>query len=250
LPARRNDDLFDMTMRMAVPPRLDEAFAHVETWVFDLDNTLYPSDSDLWPKIDHRITLYLHHLFGLDGLSSRALQKYYYQRYGTSLKGLMLEHGVDPHDFLAFAHDIDRSTLPRDERLSAAIGALRGRKVIYTNGSKGHAEATARQLGIDHHFDGVFDIVSADYAPKPDPAAYDRFFRAHDIDPAHAAMFEDLEKNLLPARASGMKTVLVTAKAGRVDHREAWEKVANAPAHVDYVTDDLAGFLGSIGQPA
>jgi putative hydrolase of the HAD superfamily len=228
------------------PPTVRQSFSHVDTWVFDLDNTLYPSSSDLWPKIDHQITLYLQALFGLDGLSSRALQKFYYQRYGTSLKGLMLEYGIDPHDFLQFAHDIDRSSLAEDEALSRHIGRLPGRKLIFTNGSTGHAEATARKLGILDHFEDIFDIVAADYTPKPDPATYDRFFLRYGIDPARAAMFEDLEKNLVVPHQSAMKTVLIIAKSGMTDHREAWEKVAAAPAHVDFVTDDLGAFLGAI----
>ena len=222
------------------------SFEHINTWVFDLDNTLYPPDSDLWPKIDHRITLYLANLFGLDGLSSRALQKYYYQKYGTSLKGLMLEHGIDPHGFLQFAHDIDRSTLPPNPALSDAIAALPGRKLIFTNGSTGHAEATAKQLGILHHFEDIFDIVSSDYVPKPDPETYRLFFEKHGVDPTRAAMFEDLEKNLVAAHANGMTTVLIVAKQGQHDHREAWEKVVAVPAHVDFVTDDLAGFLAGL----
>jgi putative hydrolase of the HAD superfamily len=228
------------------PPSLKDSFAHVNTWVFDLDNTLYPSSSDLWPKIDTQITLFLQEFFGLDGLSSRALQKFYYQRYGTSLKGLMIEYGIDPHDFLEFAHDIDRSSLASDPGLSEAIGRLPGRKLIFTNGSKGHAVATTEQLGIRQHFDEIFDIVAADYLPKPDPVTYARFFEQFGIDPRKAAMFEDLEKNLLVPHQSAMKTVLVVAKSGETDHREAWEKVASAPAHVDFVTDDLPAFVASI----
>jgi putative hydrolase of the HAD superfamily len=230
------------------PPSVKSQFAHVESWVFDLDNTLYPSSSDLWPKIDHKITLYVQNVMGLDGLSSRAIQKFYYQRYGTSLNGLMQEYGIDPHDFLSFAHDIDRSTLPADPALSESIGRLPGRKVIFTNGSEGHAIATAEQLGILQHFDGIFDIVAAGYTPKPDPRTYTRFFERHGVDPRGAAMFEDLEKNLLVPHQTAMKTVLVVAANGAHDHREAWEKVAAAPPHVDFVTDDLAAFLSVLTE--
>ena len=119
----------------AVPDgRLAARFAHVDTWVFDLDNTLYPSDSDLWPKIDARITLFLAELFGLDAMSSRALQKFYYQRYGTTLNGLMLEYDISATRFLEFVHDIDRSSLEPNHSLAGAIAALPGRKLILTNG--------------------------------------------------------------------------------------------------------------------
>src|SRR5947209_17264499 len=125
-----------------------EHFTHVGTWVFDLDNTLYPASSDLWPKIDARITLFMCHLFGLDGMSSRALQKYYYERYGTTLRGLMEEHEITAAEFLEFVHDIDRSSLIPNHSLATAITALPGRKLILTNGSREHALRTAEQLGL------------------------------------------------------------------------------------------------------
>jgi putative hydrolase of the HAD superfamily len=225
-------------------------FVGVDTWVFDLDNTLYPPDSSLWPQIDHRITLYLAEVMGMDGLSSHALQKYYYRRYGTSLKGLMHEHGVDPHDFLEFAHDIDRSALPRNAALATAIAALPGRKLIFTNGSQGHAEATARQLGILDAFDGISDIVASNFAPKPEASSYDRFFERWGVNPSRAAMFEDLEKNLSVPHAQGMRTVLVVPRLGQHDHREAWESIGAAAPHVHHVTDDLTTFLGAIVSSA
>jgi len=121
---------------------LAERFAHVDTWVFDLDNTLYPADSDLWPKIDMRITLFMCELFGLDAMSARALQKYYYKQHGTTLNGLMEEFNISPEQFLSFVHDIDRSSLLPNEGLAKAIAALPGRKLILTNGSREHAIRT------------------------------------------------------------------------------------------------------------
>nr|MCU0820745.1 pyrimidine 5'-nucleotidase [Beijerinckiaceae bacterium] len=127
-------------------------FQAVETWIFDLDNTLYPPHSDLWPKVDQKITNYISNLLGVDGLTARAIQKYYYQVHGTTLNGLMKEHGIDPHPFLDFVHDIDRSSLEADAQLGAAISALPGRKFIFTNGSVRHAEETLKRLGIDGLF--------------------------------------------------------------------------------------------------
>ena len=233
----------------AARPVIAEAFAHVDTWVFDLDNTLYAADSDLWPKIDQRITLYVMQLFGADGMSARALQKYYYQRYGTTLRGIMEENGVDPAHFLDFAHDIDRSALAADPALSEAIGALPGRKLILTNGSRGHAEATATKLGILHHFEDIFDIVAGDYLPKPEALTYRRFFERHAIEPKRSAMFEDLERNLEPAHAAGMRTVLVTPRHGQADHRDGWEKAGPAQPYIDFVTDELATFLRHAIEP-
>lgn len=219
------------------------AFAHVDTWVFDLDNTLYPPGCDLWPRIDARMTVFMCDLFGIDGLSARALQKHYYRRYGTTLRGLVEEHGVPADEFLAFVHDIDRSSLPPDHSLAAAIAALPGRKLILTNGSRRHALATAKQLGIDHLFEDVFDIIAAGLLPKPHAETYEKFFDKHGVDPARAAMFEDIVHNLEAPHARGMKTVLIVPKQGADDHREDWERHDAAPLHVDFITDDLTAFL-------
>jgi putative hydrolase of the HAD superfamily len=225
------------------------AFRRVDTWVFDLDNTLYPPDSDLWPLIDARITAYMIALFGLDGLSARALQKHYYRVYGTTLAGLIREYDVKPEEFLHFVHDIDRSSLAPNPGLEQAIEALPGRKLVLTNGSHAHALATAKQLGIDHLFEDFFAIEHADYLPKPALLTYQRFFQRHDVDPARAAMFEDIVHNLEAPYASGMLTVLVRPKPGAGDHREAWEKHDVTPPHVDFVTDDLEGFLRRLTAP-
>jgi putative hydrolase of the HAD superfamily len=228
--------------------RLRARFAGIDTFVFDLDNTLYPATSDLWPKIDERITLYMMRLFGLDAMSLRALQKHYYLRYGTTLRGLMSEHGVDADAYLAYVHDIDRSTLPEDIELAEGIAALPGRKLIFTNGSRRHASATAKQIGVEHLFDDIFDIVDADFIAKPDEAAYARFFAAHDVDPARAVLFEDLARNLVTPHQRGMTTVLVQPKEAPTQEREPWEAPEAEARHIDFMTQDLAGFLKDIAR--
>jgi putative hydrolase of the HAD superfamily len=217
-------------------------FAHVESWIFDLDNTLYPAGSPVWPQIDARITAFIAGMFGVDGLSARALQKYYYQRYGTTLRGLMVEHDLDPAVFLDFAHDIDRSALAADEALALSIAKLPGRRYILTSGSHGHAMKTTAHLKIDHLFDGVFDIAAGDFIPKPDERTYRRFIDRFAIDPERAAMFEDLPRNLEVPHQLGMTTVLVTPKMPNTD-REGWEKDGGSAAFIDHRTDDLAAFL-------
>ena len=224
-------------------------FAHVDTWVFDLDNTLYPPGSDLWPRIDQRITHYLADLFGIDGLSARALQKYYYLRHGTTLKGLMDEHAIDASHFLAFVHDIDRSGLAPNAALGEALSVLPGRKLILTNGSREHALRTLEQLGIYGHFEDIFDIAAGDLIPKPEAATFERFFRRHDVDPGKSAMFEDLERNLVVPHERGMVTTLVVPPLGQIDHREAVEKTAGDSPSVDFVTSDLGAFLLNAIQP-
>jgi len=218
-------------------------FGHVSTWVFDLDNTLYPADCGLWPQINQRVTLYLAALTGLDAISARALQRYYYHRHGTTLRGLVEEAAIDPEPFLAFVHDIDRSGLVRDARLARAVERLPGRRLIFTNGSRDHALRTVERLGLDGLFEDAFDIVAAGLAPKPSERAYEAFFDRYGVDPAGAAMFEDIAKNLVTPKARGMTTILVAPRAGQRDERDAADGEGRDAAHVDFVTDDLAGFL-------
>jgi putative hydrolase of the HAD superfamily len=233
--------------RLPADQSLSARFGHVTTWVFDLDNTLYPPDSGIWPSIDERITLFLIHLFGIDGQSARALHKHYYSRHGTTLCGLMQEHGDQTERFLEFVHDIDRSGLKPDPLLAREIGRLPGRKLIFTNGSRSHAILTARQLGLDGLFEDAFDIVAAGLTPKPAAGAYEIFFDRCGVDPRTAAMFEDVARNLAVPKAKGMTTTLVTTKAGRLDHREAHDRAIPDPGDVaDFVTDDLSGFLARL----
>jgi putative hydrolase of the HAD superfamily len=229
-----------------IPPHVSASnsrqFAHVNTWIFDLDNTLYPHEARVWPQVDERITAFIADLYGLDGISARALQKYFYHRYGTTLKALMDEDGIDPAAFLDFAHDIDHSSIELNESLGAAIERLPGRKLILTNGTRKHAENVARKLGILDHFEDVFDIVAADYVPKPDRRAYESFLTKHVVDPSKAAMFEDIAKNLAVPHDLGMTTVLVVPKT--VDpFRESFEQEAVKAPHIDHITNDLADFL-------
>jgi putative hydrolase of the HAD superfamily len=217
-------------------------FGHVETWIFDLDNTLYPHEARVWPQVDERITLYLMGFFGLDGLSARALQKHYSHRYGTTLRGLMDEEGADPEAFLDFAHDIDHSAIELNPALGEAIERLPGRKLILTNGSRKHARNVATKLGIHDHFEDVFDIEAAGFVPKPDRRAYDLFLAKHGVEPSRAAMFEDIAKNLVVPHELGMTTCLVLPKT--VDpFRDAFEQEAVEAPHIDHVTTDLADFL-------
>ncbi|HEY8564130.1 MAG TPA: pyrimidine 5'-nucleotidase [Beijerinckiaceae bacterium] len=228
-----------VTEPAALPTR---DFKHVDTWVFDLDNTLYPHEARVWPQVDERITLYVMNTFGLDGLSARALQKYFYHRYGTTLRALVDEFGVDPYDFLDFAHDIDHSAIELNPLLGSAIERLPGRKLILTNGSRRHAERVAMALGIFDHFEDVFDIAAAGFVPKPERRAYELFLERHGVDPARAAMFEDIAKNLVVPHDLGMTTTLVTPKTAD-PFRESFEQEAVAAPHIDHVTDDLTGFL-------
>jgi putative hydrolase of the HAD superfamily len=225
-----------------------KGFDHVDTWVFDLDNTLYPPSSRLFDQIDARMTAFVAHRYGIDGLSARALQKYYYRKHGTTLAGLMAEDGLDPADFLAIVHDIDHSVLIPAPDLAAAIARLPGRRFVLTNGSRLHAENVAAKLGLLDLFEDVFDIAASGFVPKPAPEAYALFLQTHGVEPRRAAMFEDLSKNLVVPHALGMRTVLVAPKDGEPDGMERLTSPDDGdPApHIDHVTDDLPGFLAAL----
>ncbi len=230
---------------MASIDRLPSAqdFAHVTDWVFDLDNTLYPHHVDLFSQIDKNMTAFVAALLQMEPVEAKALQKQYYRDHGTTLRGLMEHHGIDPSDFLQKAHAIDYTVIPADPALGDAIKALPGRKFIFTNGTVAHAEMAARALGILDHFDDIFDIVAADYVPKPAGATYDKFMALNRVDTAHAAMFEDLPRNLVVPKALGMKTVLLVPRNFEYEFAEAWEKAGDEQDHVDFVTEDLTAFL-------
>lgn len=221
---------------MSPTPQTDYAdLSHIDTWVFDLDNTLYPASADLFPQIDVRMKSFISDLLGLDLESAFRLQKKYYHDHGTTLRGLMLNHDVDPDAFLEYVHDIDHTVLNPDPHLAEVLDSLPGRKLVYTNGSAGHAASVLDALHIAHQFEAVFDIRAGNYVPKPDPDSYRQFLDSHMFDPDSAIMFEDSIKNLKPAADMGMVTVLVTH-----------ESMADEPLdeeHCHYVTDDLKGWL-------
>lgn len=226
------------------------SFAHVTDWVFDLDNTLYPHHTNLFSQIDVRMTAYVSELLQLPREDARKLQKELYQQYGTTLAGLMARHDIDPDDFLNKVHDIDYSWLSPDLALGEAIKALPGRKFIFTNGDRGHAERAAGRLGILEQFDDIFDIVAADLMPKPAQQTYDKFLALHRVAGPNAAMFEDLARNLIVPKALGMQTVLIVPNNFEPTFSEIWERDPAFDDAVDFVTDDLAGFLRAIAPAA
>jgi putative hydrolase of the HAD superfamily len=223
-----------------------KTFKTVETWIFDLDNTLYPHHLNLWQQVDVRIRDYIVDFLKVTHEEAFRLQKDYYRRYGTTLRGLMEEHGLDPDKFLEIVHQIDHSPLTPNPALGAAIAGLPGRKFILTNGTRGHADAVMRRIGIERHFDDVFDIRAAALEPKPRRGVYERFLARHLVDAGRAAIFEDLARNLEVPHALGMTTVLVVPQGAQVVLREEWELAGRDSAHVDYVTDDLTAFLRDI----
>jgi putative hydrolase of the HAD superfamily len=207
---------------------------HVNTWLFDLDNTLYPLESGLAGRMSPRITDYVEALTGLPRPEALALQKRYLADHGLTLKGLMDHHGVDPDHYHAMVHDVPLDCLAPDPALTAGLSRLPGRRLIFTNADERHAERVIEVLGLQGLFEAVFHIGSAAFAPKPYPEAFSRIIAAHHIDPGATAFFEDAERNLEPAAALGMTTILVGAHAA-----------ASAAPFVHYRTAALAPFLAS-----
>jgi putative hydrolase of the HAD superfamily len=221
-------------------------FGAIDAWVFDLDNTLYPRHANLYLQVDQRIRDFVQRLLDLGPEEARLLQKDYYRRYGTTLRGLIEEHGILPDGFLEYVHDIDHSRVEPDPALARAISKLPGRKFILTNGSRRHAEKVAERLGFTDQFEDIFDIVRSELLPKPNRETYDRFIAATGVSPDAAAMFEDLSRNLVVPKALGMKTVLVVPGGTQEVFHEDWEMEGRDADHVDYLTDNLGGFLENV----
>lgn len=223
-------------------------FGHIDTWVFDLDNTLYPHHINLWQQVDGRIRDFVAHQLKVEPAEAFRIQKDYYRRYGTTMRGMMTEHGVSPDDFLAYVHDIDHSPLEPNPAMGQALAKLPGRKLILTNASVAHADKVLERLALGVEFDGVFDIISAEFEPKPARQTYSRFLDLHGVDASRAAMFEDLARNLAIPHELGMTTVLVVPDGTQQVVREAWEMEGRDAPHVDHVTEDLTGFLAQLAK--
>jgi putative hydrolase of the HAD superfamily len=231
-------------------PGLVEAFRDTRLWIFDLDNTLYPSECNLFAEIDRRMSAFIQNLLGLDPVAARKVQKDLYYAHGTTLSGLMAEHHVDPGAFLHYVHDIDLSPVQPMPRLAQAIGGLAGRKFIFTNGSRHHAERVAGKLGVLDNFDGIFDIAAGGYVPKPKPEAFARFLSHCGGLGGKAAMFEDLPHNLEPAHALGIATVLVHSSFDDHPSQAAVKAAQTLPHYIQFETDDLTRFLMEAGETA
>jgi putative hydrolase of the HAD superfamily len=227
-----------------MPASRGRPLGEIETWIFDLDNTLYPASCRLFDQIQTRMQHFVAQHLELSLEAALAVQKSYFRQYGTTMRGLMAVDRVDPHEFLRFVHDVDLSCVPEDPVLAAALAALPGRKLVHTNGSAAHAERLLAHLGIAQSFSGIVDIAAAGFEPKPAPAGYLELLLRHRVLPETALMVEDIAKNLAPAAALGMTTAWLR---GAVD----WATAGAEDGHIHYVVDDLGAFLGhAVGRRA
>lgn len=217
----------------SVAAMVADRFSHVHHWVFDLDNTLYPPEMRLFDQIETRMTAWVMREIGVDRAEADRLRVDYWRRYGTTLAGLMEEHGVDPHGYLHEVHEIDFDVLAPAPDLAARIADLPGRRIVYTNGSAPYARRVIDARGLSGLFDAVYGVEHAGFRPKPERAAFETVFSAAGVDPATAAMFEDDPRNLTAPHAMGMRTVHVAPDPHAADH-------------IHHHTADLAGFLSQV----
>ncbi|MEG3087971.1 pyrimidine 5'-nucleotidase [Sphingomonas sp. PB4P5] len=221
---------------------MDPRLAHIRTWIFDLDNTLYPASARLFDGIDAKMGAYISERLGVDLVEARRIQKGYFHAHGTTLAGLMADHAVDPHEFLAFVHDVEMDALEENAPLAAAIAKLPGRKIVFTNADTPYATNVLGRLGLSDSFEAIHDIHAMDLAPKPQASAYAGLCAAFDLDP-HACLFaEDMARNLKPAKAIGMTTLWVDNGSEQTPD-ETHE-------HVDFITHDIRHWLEAILEAA
>jgi putative hydrolase of the HAD superfamily len=240
--ARRLTELPDKALpanARAMPPLLSS----IDTWIFDLDNTLYPARCDLFELIDERMGLYVAQLHGVDALEARRIQKAHFHEHGTTLSGLMTTHEIDPHEFLGFVHDIPLDRLTPNPALAASLAALPGRKLVFTNGDADYAARVLAALGLADSFDGLHDIHASRYRPKPDPACYAAMIEALDVNPRTALFAEDMVRNLVPAKALGMATLWVNNGSEQCEGAETRHFV---DFEVENVSDWLAEITGEL----
>jgi len=209
--------------------------ASIRNWIFDLDNTLYPASANLFARIDERIGAYVADRFGVDRDEARRIQKGYFHAHGTTLAGLMAEHGVDPHEYLDKVHDVELDVLEENAPLAAAIARLPGEKYVFTNADAAYAGRVLERLGLSESFAGIHDVHACGYVPKPHPDAYAGMCAAFGITPAESLFADDMARNLKPAHAIGMATLWIDNGS---------EQGADADrSFIDFTTGDLTRWL-------
>jgi putative hydrolase of the HAD superfamily len=220
---------------------MDPRFAHVRDWIFDLDNCLYPASTGLFELIDERMTAYIERLLGCPSDEAKRVQKAHFHEHGTTLAGLMKEHGVDPHDFLADVHDISLERVQCDERLARLLPRLPGRRFVFTNGDAPYARRVLDRIGLADRFHDLHDIHASSYRPKPDPYGYALVCERFGIDPATALLADDMVQNLAPAKALGMTTIWVDNGSERGNHNYDSQMVDQRITDVGEWLEDILG---------
>ena len=216
-----------------------KAFQSVKYWIFDLDNTLYSGKTKVFEQVDKKMSKYISNKLNVTIEEAKKIQKNYFHEYNTTLNGMIKNHKINADEFLEFVHDIDIDFLKKDLKLNEELKKLAGKKIIFTNGSKKHALNVTQRIGIDHHFDDIFDIVDSNFVPKPAIEPYKKLVEKHKIDPKLCVFVEDIARNLKPAYEMGMKTVWI-------ENDEPWARKFSDSNFINYRTDDLPEFLKKV----
>ena len=214
---------------------------HIENWIFDLDNTLYPADAGIQQQTDARMPDYIMRHFSVDYPTARKIQKDFYMKYGTTLSGLIQEHQIDPHHYWDYIFDIDYAALKHDLAFAEALSRLPGRKYIYTNSPKSHAQKVLDAMGVTGHFSGIFDLTAADFISKPQIQSYQKMTAYFNIDPARSLFMDDVARNLVTAAQMGMVTVYMRHGGHHPDF--ALDIPSDILPFIDYQTDDMLVWL-------
>ena len=214
---------------------------NLKYWLFDLDNTLYSGNTKVFDQVDKKMTEFISRKLNLDSEEAKRIQKSYFHEYNTTLNGMIKNHKINAHEFLEFVHDIDLNFLKEDKPLRDEISKIKGKKIIFTNGSKAHANNVTKRIGINNLFDGVFDIVDADFIPKPSKEAYKKIVEKFQIEPQYCIFIEDIARNLKPAYDLGMKTVWIK-------NNEPWAAEYSDSNFINYKIGDLTNFLKEINK--
>ena len=216
-----------------------KAFQSVKYWIFDLDNTLYSGKTKVFEQVDKKMSKYISNKLNVTIEEAKKIQKNYFHEYNTTLNGMIKNHKINADEFLEFVHDIDIDFLKKDLKLNEELNKLDGKKIIFTNGSRKHALNVTRRIGVDHHFDDIFDIVDSNFVPKPAIEPYKKLVEKHKIDPKLCVFVEDIARNLKPAYEMGMKTVWI-------ENDEPWARQFSDSNFINYKTDDLPEFLKKV----
>jgi putative hydrolase of the HAD superfamily len=230
--------LLKVAKQLGAGAAMDPRFAHISNWIFDLDNCLYPASTGLFSLIDERMNAYIRRLLNCDAAEARRVQKHHFHTHGTTLAGLMKEHGVDPHEFLEDVHAISLDRVQCDQRLGRLLPLLPGRRFVFTNGDAPYARRVLAAIGIDQHFDELHDIHASSFRPKPDPHGYRLLCDRFGIEPRQASLIDDMAQNLAPAKTLGMTTVWVDKGSERGNH--------GAGDFIDYRIGDVGEWLQQI----
>ena len=214
---------------------------NIKFWLFDLDNTLYSGATKVFDQVDKRMSEFISTKLNISKEEAKKIQKNYFIEYNTTLNGMIKNHKIDANEFLEFVHDIDLSFLKKDKQLDEEIEKIKGKKIIFTNGSRAHAQNVTKRLGIERHFDDIFDIVSADFIPKPSLKTYQKLIEKYKIEPQYSIFIEDIARNLKPAYELGMKTVWI-------ENDEPWAAEFSDSDFINYKTDKLSKFLKEIND--